>query len=184
MDIAEAVAADQLWGWPVELLDRLLVLQRLAWTGQVPIEVWRAEDASLRDGRPPVDAEEVGATLAEWVSSGQLELGPHGGLLGRMTVLANRPPSDDDLWAELTVVAERADAEGKSPLFAEVDRGRRDLIVSWLARPESEIDTASGLPRTVIAQHGSPEAALDKVSEVERQCAKLIVARRSDSTEA
>jgi hypothetical protein len=179
MEIAEAVAAEQLWGWPVSLLDELLFLQRKAWSGQLPLASWRAEDASLREGQPEVDAAEVEAALNDWVSSGQLQLGPHGVLLGRLTVLANRPPSDDDLWVELIAVAKRAFAEDANPRFAEVDKARGALIVSWLARDGSDIDAESGLPASLVAKHDSAEAALDALPDLERQCAGLIVAGRA-----
>ncbi|TDP97738.1 hypothetical protein [Labedaea rhizosphaerae] len=184
MDLAEAVEADQLWGWPVEVLDHLLFLQRQAWSGRLPLESWRAEDASLREGQPAVDAVAVESALTEWVASGELQLGAHGGLLGRLTVLANRPPSDDDLWVELITVAKRAGAADANPRFVEVDLARRDLIVSWL-RSSDSVDAVTGLPWSVVARFGSEvddarQAALDGVAADERSCADLVATRRAE----
>ena len=184
MELTEAVAAEQLWGWPVEVLDRLLLLQRQAWSGQLPLAQWRTADAALREGQPPVDPAAVESALTEWVASGELQLGAHGGLLGRLTVLANHPPSDDDLWAELITVAKRAGAADANPRFAEVDLARRDLIVSWL-RPSGSVDAVTGLPWSVVARYGSSvdaarQAALDDLAEDERACADLLATRRDE----
>lgn len=185
MDLTEAVTADRLWGWPVGLLDRLLELHQQAWAGAVPVEAWRAQDAELRSGQPDVDAEEVGAALTDWVGSGQLDLRTHGQLLGRLTMLANRPPTDDDLWADLVELAARATPES-SGARAAVDRERQDRIAGWLARPGSGIDAVTGLPSSSIAQRGEPvdrarQEALDAATDVERHCAGLLLARRSDT---
>lgn len=189
MELAEAAGADELWGWPVEVLDRLLALQQRAWAGQVPLEAWRAEDASLRSGLPPVDSAAVGSALTDWVSSGALNLRDHGGLLGRLTVLANLPPSDEDLWAELGAATRRAEADGASPRFAEVDRARQELILSWLVRPGSGIDLVSGLPWSMVARcrvaddpsvELARRVALAAVDVEERRCAELVSSRAAE----
>jgi hypothetical protein len=128
----------------------------------------------LRAVQPPVDSEGVGAALSDWVAQGVIDLGTHGELLGRLTVLANRPPTDDHLWTQLVEAVRRTEADDANPWFVDVDRARRDLILSWLTRPGSEIDAASGLPRAML------ESGAD-LSEIEQRCAKLIAAGRAEA---
>jgi hypothetical protein len=70
MDFAEALVAEELWGWPVDVLDQLWALHDRAWAGEISLEKWREQDAALRAGLPPVDHEEVGEFRLSWIMEG------------------------------------------------------------------------------------------------------------------
>lgn len=190
MDVAEAVTAEELWGWPVGVLDHLYALQRAAWAGSVSIDEWREQDAALRVDQPAVSAEEVGETLSTWIGAGELNLREHGALLGRLTMLANPAPTDEQLWAQLESVLARA---GRVQGFdlSSVDDEKRDRIAGWLTRPGSGIDEVTGLPWSVVARFRvvdsvpqsvaeARKAALHEATESERERADLLASRRAE----
>ncbi|MGH3678725.1 MAG: hypothetical protein ACRDT2_00095 [Natronosporangium sp.] len=59
MDFADALEADELWGWPVAVLDQLRELHELAHNGEISLEEWRERDATCRAGLPDIDTDEV-----------------------------------------------------------------------------------------------------------------------------
>jgi hypothetical protein len=154
MDIGEASGASELWGWPVEVLDRLLDLRQRARRGAVSIEDWRREDAAARTATPAVDVTQVRELQHEVL------VGPDAGisdeardqLVGRLTVLMHPAPSDAELWDEL---ADGAETQGDSPFdrrLREIHKRHRERVVTWLTRPGSGIDPMSGLSWSRIAR--------------------------------
>src|SRR5262249_16689819 len=107
VDFAQALTADSLWGWPVEVLDRLLELRTRAWQGEISLDEWREQDAALRGGLPAVNMDEARRSQKdwtdEWVPASRANASSEAGrqLTGRLTALANPAPSDDELWDEL-----------------------------------------------------------------------------------
>src|SRR6266516_4030192 len=94
MDVRQALAADELWGWPVHVLDQLLALRQQAWRSEISLEEWREQDAVIRAGRPDVDTTEVDDFQTEFAINGPRD-GPaesRSKLVGRLTALAHAPP--------------------------------------------------------------------------------------------
>jgi hypothetical protein len=155
MDIGEAAEAHELWGWPVDVLDRLLDLRQRAWRGAVSIEDWRRQDAAARTGLPVVNTE--GARELQ----DAVFVGPDTGLseearrrlVGRLTVLMHPAPSDEELWDELTEALQGLDDDVRSdPRLREARERHRERAAAWLTRPGSGIDPASGLSWSRIAR--------------------------------
>ncbi|MGW4521134.1 hypothetical protein [Amycolatopsis sp. NPDC004378] len=194
MDFEQALTADELWGWPVEVLDQLWQLRSRAQHGELSLEQWREQDAALRPGHPRVDVEEV----SEFRLSCLMDLpadvprDARDRLLHRMMVLTVPAPTDEDLWQELAEIVESM----SDPDFRRADLqrklgARRDTVRSWLARPGSGVDMLSGLPWATIARYrvvedpvlgpvpqyvdSARKMALSEASEDERRRAALFV---------
>jgi hypothetical protein len=159
MDFAEALEADELWGWPVEVLDRLRELREHAWQGRISLPQWRTRDAAERVGRPTVDDQEVDQFRREcvdiWVSQVQTSVSVDifSRLAGRLTALLHGAPSDEDLSHELAAIGEaladpRCDRLSRGTCWRNCHR-----IVEWLTRRGSEIDPQTGLPWSYIRQY-------------------------------
>jgi hypothetical protein len=150
MDFAQAQAADELWGWPVEVLDRLFELRAQAGAGSLGIEEWREQDASLRAGMPDVDLDEVGDFQADWLVNGQDLDAP---LTGRLTALSSPPPTDEELRDEIAAadvaLADRRTSQGMKRAYL----ARRSRAAAWLTRPGSGLDSVTGLPWSVIERY-------------------------------
>jgi hypothetical protein len=103
MDFAQAVTADELWGWPVEVLDQLLELRQQAWRGEISLEECREQDAVIRSGLPDVDTDEVDDFQTEFAVNGPREVSAEARrqLTGRLTALVHPAPTDEELWDEL-----------------------------------------------------------------------------------
>ncbi len=149
MDFAQALVADELWGWPVEVLDRLFSLRSQAGSGSLSIEAWREQDAALRADMPDVDLEEVGTFLTDWLVNG----GDIDALLtDRLTALSSSPPSDEELWSDLLAAhAAQADS-GTSQAVRKAHRAVQTRTAAWLTRPGSDLDPVTGLPWSLIAR--------------------------------
>ncbi|GDY34103.1 hypothetical protein GTS_57360 [Gandjariella thermophila] len=149
------LAAEELWGWPVDVLDRLLELRQQAWKGAIPLEEWREGDAALRAGQPAVDKDEVEEFQQELMVNGPADLPREesGRLVGRLTALANRAPSDEQLWEELATVAKVLADRKRSSRLAATYHAARERIVTWLTRPGGGIDPVTGLPWSQIARY-------------------------------
>lgn len=147
MDIRQAAEANELWGWPVEVLDRLLDLRQRAWRGAVSIEDWRQQDAAARAGQPIVDVKEAKELQHEVLvgpDTGVSEEASHR-LVGRLTALTHPAPSDEELWDELASGIEILSDSPSDRQLSEIHRRHQERIVTWLTRPGSAIDPVSGL---------------------------------------
>ncbi|WP_414939171.1 hypothetical protein [Amycolatopsis sp. cmx-11-51] len=192
MDFAQALAADELWGWPVEVLDRLFELRSRAGAGLLGIEEWREQDASLRAGMPEVGLEEANDFLIDWMVNGRYIESP---LTGRLSALCSPPPTDEELWSEVASI-DVALADRKTPRRTkDAYRTSRARAVGWLTRPGSGLDWVTGLPWSVIGRYrvvdnlelgpvpqvvdSARQLALLNASSVERERAALVAQDRS-----
>lgn len=150
MDFAQALAADELWGWPVEVLDRLFALRSQAGAGSLSIEQWREQDEALRVGMPDVDVDEVAEFQTDWLVNGRDLDAP---LTGRLTALSSPPPTDEQLWTELATIAAALADRRTSQNMRDAYRKRRSRAAGWLTRPGGGVDLVTGLPWSVIARY-------------------------------
>jgi hypothetical protein len=156
VDLTDAVAADELWGWPVELLDRLRELRVRATNGSLSLDEWREQDASLRAGHPAVDMQEVLQFQDDFIVNTWLkdknELNDQ--LLDRLGSLTGAPPSDEELWEELKSAQEALTAPRKQDSrMVRVYQAQRDRIIGWLTRPGGGIDPVTGLAWSQIERY-------------------------------
>ena len=149
MEIAEALAADELWGWPVEVLGQLVQLRARAYRGEITLDEWRDQDAALRVGRPPVDSGAVAAFHDRTVRSGGAG---SIGLLVRLGPLLGSEATDERLWRELAATDGYLRRPRPDPEMEEMMRSTRAVIVGWLTGPDSGRDPVSGLPWALIDQ--------------------------------
>src|SRR3954466_10067327 len=114
MEIEQALVAGNLWGCPVDILDRLLQLRRQAWKGDITLDEWREKDTALREGLPAVDEDEVTAFQTEVLVDTSLDPSDDAAnqLIGRLSVLADPAPTDEELWDELSELARERDIPG------------------------------------------------------------------------
>jgi hypothetical protein len=155
-EMSELSTARELWGWPVEVLDRLRELPVQAWDGEISLEQWREEDAAARVGRPVVDRDEISKLRITWIEDPPEDVPDdvQQVVTTRLAALIQPAPSDDELWGQLERFTEmmndpdmrRTDVAGKL-------RSRRFRVESWLTRAESGVDMQSGLPWSLIAQY-------------------------------
>ncbi len=135
VDFADALAADELWGWPVEILDRLR--SYATWPGMAAsLEEWREQDAAHRARLPVVDADEVQEFQHEWLLNGSRDVpeDARGRLTGRLTVLAHPAPSDEELWDELSSLHEVLADPRRNRRSEEIYQMHRDRVAAWLTR--------------------------------------------------
>lgn len=160
MEIEQALVAGNLWGCPVDILDRLLQLRR-GMEGGITLDEWREKDTALREGLPAVDEDEVTAFQTEVLVDTSLDPSDDAAnqLIGRLSVLVHPAPTDKELWDELSELARERDIPGSrrrhreefDRRLDEAKQRRRERIVRWLIRPESEVDSVTGLPWSQIA---------------------------------
>jgi hypothetical protein len=152
---AEALGADELWGWPVEVLDHLLELRQQAWRGEISIEEWRERDARRRAGMPTVDTNEVQDFQVELVVEDPLDSPreQRSRLVGRLTVLAHPAPTDDELWDEWESLHDHLTDSKRGRNDQEIFRKNRERVAAWLTRPGSGVDKVTGLPWPQIARY-------------------------------
>src|SRR2546423_1028427 len=100
MEMSELSTARELWGWPVEVLDRLRELSVQAWAGEISLEQWREQDAAERAGKPVVDREEISQLRIEWIEEPPEDVPDdvQDVLMTRLAALIQTAPSDDELW--------------------------------------------------------------------------------------
>lgn len=199
VDFAVALAADELWGWPVDVLDSLLELRQRAWAGEISIEEWREQDAALRTGKPAVDTKEVEELQDELLVNGPIDApeGAHRRLSGRLSALAYPAPSDEELWQELSATHKALTERRHERRVEEIARKNRDRITAWLTRPSSGMDPVTGLPWSWIAHYRAVDdpdlgrvpqyvdmarqLALDGASATDRQRADMIAPGNTSS---
>lgn len=154
MDVTDAIAADELWGWPVDVLDQLVGLRTRAWDGAISLEEWRQQDAAVRVGRPAVDVAAVQELEKHAISDRRgVPIQEIGRLLDRLTVLVEEPFTDEDLWDELADATESLNGPNRSPRSEGFHRDRRDRVVAWLTRPGGGVDPVSGLRWSEVARY-------------------------------
>jgi hypothetical protein len=156
MDFSEVVSADELWGWPVDVLDRLSELHRRAQEGSISLAEWREQDATLREGFPPVDRDKVREFHTSWIvdTPADADDDDYRRVSRRLSILTRPAPSDEELWRDLEDVLESLDnPEFKRRELQEKLRARRDRIAAWLTRPGSGVDPVSGLRWSAIARY-------------------------------
>lgn len=193
MDFAEALEANELWGWPVEVLDRLLELRKLAWDGAISIEEWRERDSAHRVGMPDVDTKEVKEFQHDWLINGPLDVSEEDSsmLTGRLSTLAHPAPSDEDLWKQLERTHEAINDPEFDRELKEKFRTRKERVATWLTRPGSGIDSITGLPWSQIGRYrivdvpdigsvpqfvdSARQLAVSNAEAAERQRASLLV---------
>ncbi|MCW6003496.1 hypothetical protein K1W54_02700 [Micromonospora sp. CPCC 205371] len=155
MEIADALAADELWGWPVDVLERLLDLRQRAGNGEISLEDWREQDAAVRAAMPAVDLDEVrqfeDRWVEEWVIKGLDDEGER--LTGRLTALTSPAPSNEQLWGNLARMHEALADRRQDRRRRELYESHRDRIVAWLTWPSGDIDAETGLPWPQVAQY-------------------------------
>lgn len=153
MELDEALAADKLWGWPVDVLDQLADLRKRAWRDELSLEEWREQDAARRSGLPAVDTKEVQALYVGWLMDGSLDTEAGGQLGQRLTALTTGAPSDEDLWQSFERLTEDLDDRRRDRQLNKTFLKHRDRIVAWLTRPGGGVDPATGLPWSQIVHH-------------------------------
>ncbi|WP_137817000.1 hypothetical protein [Gandjariella thermophila] len=102
-----------------------------------------------------MDKDEVEEFQQELMVNGPADLPREesGRLVGRLTALANRAPSDEQLWEELATVAKVLADRKRSSRLAATYHAARERIVTWLTRPGGGIDPVTGLPWSQIARY-------------------------------
>ncbi|MGW4521131.1 hypothetical protein [Amycolatopsis sp. NPDC004378] len=156
MDVDEVLTAQELWGWPVDVLDELWILRDRAWDGEITLEQWRERDAAIRAGRPPADRDEVRELRIAWIENPPDEVPDdvQSRVLHRLMALSQPAPSDDELWQELErVVTALGDPKLRHARLLDKLRAGRDRVESWLIRDGGGIDMMSGLPWSQIARY-------------------------------
>jgi hypothetical protein len=153
VDYEEALVAAELWGWPTDVLDRLLELRKQAGRGEISIEEWREQDAAQRVGMPAIDANEVREFQVDVVLDRLDSSEAARQLVGRLTALAHQAPTDEELWGELAAIRENIAESKRDRRLSETLQDHRQRIVTWLTRPGSGIDPVSGLPWSQVARY-------------------------------
>lgn len=159
VEFADALVADELWGWPVAVLDHLRELRRQAWGGEISLEEWRERDAASRAGLPGLDLDQIkqfqDRWIEEWVRTitGDRDEDSSDQLMRRLTALLDPAPTDEQLWDELAEAC-RALADPKHERrLEEAYRRKRARIAEWLTRPGSGIDRVTGLPWVQVMRY-------------------------------
>ena len=155
MDFGEALAADELWGWPVEVLDQLLELRQQAWRGEISLDQWREQDAVIRTGQPDVDTAEVDDLQTEFAVNGPRDVSTEARrrLAGRLTALAHPAPTDEELWDELAEIRKELADRKLDHRTQKILRDDRIRFAHWLVRPGSDLDPVTGLPWSRVARY-------------------------------
>jgi hypothetical protein len=155
VDFTNALTAQQLWGWPLDVLDHLLELRQLAYREVITLEEWRAQDAAARAKLPTVDTAEVLNFQHELIVNGPRDIPQdvRGQLTGRLTALGSPAPTDEELWKDLKTVDEALANRHGDPGLKELYRKERERIAAWLTRPGGGIDAITGIPWSLIASY-------------------------------
>jgi hypothetical protein len=165
VEFADALAADELWGWPVTVLDRLREFRWQAWEGEISLEEWRERDASSRAGLPVLDLDQIkqfqDRWIEEWVHNITWDSDEDGSdrLMGRLTALLAPAPTDERLWDELGEACRALAGPKGERRLAEAYRRKRARIAEWLTRPGSGIDPVTGLPWAQVIRYRVLEEA-------------------------
>jgi hypothetical protein len=191
VDYEEALVADELWGWPIDVLDRLLELRRQAGRGEISIEEWRELDAAQHVGMPAIDVNEVTEFQTEVVVDHLDSSKAAPQLVGRLSVLAHQAPTDEELWDELAANRDHIAESKRDRRLRETLQNRRQRIIAWLTRPGSGIDPVTGLSWSQVARYrvvdlpgigavpqsveSARRLAVTEASDAERQRAHLLV---------
>lgn len=198
MEMSELSTARELWGWPVEVLDRLRELTAQAWDGEISLEQWREQDAAERAGMPAVDREEISNLRIKWIEDSPEDVPDdvQHVLMMRLAELVQSAPTDEELWQYLERFTELLNDPDlrQSGRALEKMRSRRFRVESWLTRADGGVDMQSGLPWELIArfrvvdepgvgpvpQHvdAARQLALREAPEEDRKRAHLLVGER------
>jgi hypothetical protein len=159
VEFAQALVADELWGWPVTVLDHLQELRQQAWKGEISLEEWRERDTASRAGLPDLDLDEIAQFQNRWIDEWIGDFAPdsdeEGGdrLMRRLAALLEPAPTDEQLWDKLAGVSQELAAPKRERRLVEAYRRRRTRIAEWLTRPGGGIDPVTGLPWAQINRY-------------------------------
>jgi hypothetical protein len=149
VDLEELLDADALFGWPLDTIDQLTLLEERADAGELSITAWRVQDAAVRAHLPAVEPGEL-ATATNLARDAIIRSDTRTEatirLHSRLSTIRRGAPTDADLRKQLGDLPRYLN----KPELADYAAERRERIIGWL-RDSGELDHETKLPWSLIA---------------------------------